>query len=66
MSKATVELDALVVRLIDAQKDSVEALKVVNQFQAERFKLLSEQYLELQTKYNNLVASTTTIVKDNF
>ena len=53
-------------RLIDAQKDSVEALKVVNQFQAERFKLLSEQYLELQTKYNNLVASTTTIVKDNF
>ena len=66
MSKATVELDALVVRLIDAQKDSVEALKVVNQFQAERFKLLSEQYLELQTKYNNLVASTTTIVKDKF
>lgn len=65
MSKATVEVEAVVVRLIDAQKDSVDALKIVNQFQAERYKILSEQFLELQTKYNNLVASTSA-VKDNF
>lgn len=64
MSKATVEVEAVVVRLIDAQKDSVDALKIVNQFQAERYKILSEQFLELQTKYNNLVA--TSAVKDNF
>lgn len=65
MSKATVEVEAVVVRLIDAQKDSVDALKIVNQFQAERYKILSEQFLELQTKYNNLVASAS-VVKDNF
>jgi inorganic pyrophosphatase len=64
MSKATVDLEILVVRLIDAQKDSVDALKVVNQYLSDQLKALSEQYRDLQTKYNNLVAASS--LKDNF